>query len=145
MFRSLFAWREDRKLRREAEPVEYRPYKAYVEKQTLPIVVYTTGQRIEGFMHVTYHHRALDVLNSPDPFLPVTAARIYDATTSVLLGERNFIAINKTHLVLLWEAGKPVSTSGEPETEGGGQFEASQENVPETGAAPGTPQERAEK
>jgi len=113
---TLFAWREEGKRRMEAE-TEYRPYKCYVEKQMLPIVVCTNNYRIEGMMHITYHHRALDILNGPEDFIPITSAKIYNAVTNEFLAEQDFVAISKGQLVLLFETGKPPSPSPKTEAE----------------------------
>lgn len=92
---------------------------AYIEKQVLPVVVYTTNRRIEGLMHVPYHHRALDVLNGPEPFIPITKARIYDLGTDVVVAEQDFVAVSKNHLVFLYEAGKPRPPHSESGDEAG--------------------------
>jgi hypothetical protein len=106
---SMFARGGGSKPLDEMEDAEYRPYRRYVEKQKLPVVVHTGVHRIEGLMHVTYHHRALDVLCSADLFLPVTEAKIFDTQTDKLVAERDFIAISKQHVVYLYEVGKPFS------------------------------------
>jgi hypothetical protein len=106
---SLFAWREEKEKKETAEVEEaYQPYKRYVEKQMLPVVICTSSYRVEGMMHITYHHRALDVLNGPESFVPITSARIYNAATNELVAELDFIAITKRQIVLFYEAGEPL-------------------------------------
>lgn len=110
---------------RDVEETGRQPYNLYVEKDLLPVVVWTTAHRIEGMMHITYHHRALDILCGPEPFLPVTLAKVYDAATDTLISERDFIAISKSHIVFLYETGKPFSKTQEPDSEGTEQPDAS--------------------
>lgn len=47
---------------------------------TLPtkVVIQTVGGRIEGMIHVHPERRLSDELNEPQPFIPVTNARIPD-------------------------------------------------------------------
>lgn len=93
---------------------EQRPYRAYVEKQILPVVVCTGTQRIEGHMHITYHHRALDILNGLEEFIPITSARVFNAATDTLIAEREFVAVNKHTITTLWETGEPFSPPTRP-------------------------------
>lgn len=118
MGESVFGWREEKKEWREPEP-EYAPYKRYVEKQTLPVVVYTHHHRIEGDMHVTYHHRALDILNGPECYVPITSAKIYSIATGELVVEKEFVAVSKSHLILLYETGQPRWASEKNDSESG--------------------------
>ena len=103
---SVFGWREEKRSWVEPEP-EYAPYKRYVEKQMLPVVVYTHHHRIEGNMHVTYHHRALDILNGPECYVAITSAKIFGVLTGELVVEKDFVAVSKAHLILLYETGEP--------------------------------------
>jgi hypothetical protein len=64
-------------------------------------------------MHVTYHHRALDILCGPEPYLPITQAQVFDAASDELLAEHDFLAINKSQIVFLYETGKPLFESEE--------------------------------
>lgn len=75
----------------------------YVEKQRLHVVLRLMNYRIEGVMHIDAKHRPLDMLNNPDPFLPITDARVYTGTTGALMAETDFLAINKEQIVLLRE------------------------------------------
>jgi hypothetical protein len=104
---SLFAWREGKTEFREAQP-EYAPYRRYVEKMLLPIVICTDVYRVVGYMHLTYHHRALDVLNGPEAFIPVTNAQIYNISTGELFAEQEFVAISKDKITILYETGLPI-------------------------------------
>jgi hypothetical protein len=77
-----------------------------IPKQTVPVVIRTIDQRIEGLMHVLYNHRVTDVLNGvPEVFIPITSVRIHDAKTDTFIEEREFMAINKEHIVYLSEIG----------------------------------------
>lgn len=88
--------------------------KTVIPKQTVPVVLRTGRHRIEGTMHVPYNHRVLDVLNGvPEYFIPITGVRIYDAATEDLVGEREFLAINKREIVFLYEAGPRQDPSPE--------------------------------
>jgi len=80
----------------------------HIEKQGLTVVIYTTRHRIEGTLHVSYSHRALDTLNGSDDCLAITAARIYDDATNTLLSQPEFLAVNKNEIVFLYEGeGRP--------------------------------------
>jgi len=86
-----------------------------IPKQTVPVVVRTMDQRIEGLMHVLYNHRVTDVLNGvPEVFVPITSARIHDARTDALIEEREFMAINKEHIVYLFESGPRTDPPQQP-------------------------------
>ncbi|MCX8038492.1 MAG: hypothetical protein N3D11_15835 [Candidatus Sumerlaeia bacterium] len=81
--------------------------KTVIPKQMIQVILRTTEHRIEGVMHVLYNHRVLDVLNGvPELFVPITSARIYTATGETLLAERDFIAVNKNHIMFLYEVGE---------------------------------------
>jgi len=104
---SLFAWREGKTASQESAP-EYAPYRRYVEKMLLPIVICTDVYRLVGYMHLTYHHRALDVLNGPEAFIPLTNAQIYNISTGELFAEQEFVAISKDKITILYETGLPI-------------------------------------
>jgi hypothetical protein len=125
----------------EEPEMEYAPYRRYVEKLLLPVVVYMNNCRIEGVMHVTYHHRALDILNGPETFLPVTQARIFRGMTNELICTQDFVAVAKSQIVCLYETGKAV----EPMTvESDEEAEASEESAEESAESPEATEESAE-
>jgi hypothetical protein len=105
---SLFAWREEKKASTVIAETEYQPYKRYVEKQRLPVMICMNNYRVEGMLHITYHHRALDVLNGPETFVPITSARIFNSATNEMIAELDFIAITKRQIVLFYETGDPL-------------------------------------
>jgi hypothetical protein len=74
-----------------------------ISKERLPVVLRVLNYRIEGTMHVVHHMRVLDILNNPEPFLPITDARVYNGSTGALVAETEFIAINKKQIVVLRE------------------------------------------
>jgi len=125
--RSLFAWREEKQEVAETEE-GYQPYKRYVEKQLLPVAILTANHRIEGMMHITYHHRALDVLNGPESFVPVTSARIYNVATNELVTEVAFVAITKRQIVLVYETGEILPSPQKSRDENAPGSEASSDH-----------------
>jgi hypothetical protein len=116
---SAFGRQGDEKPFEEPE-AEYAPYRRYVEKLLLPVVIYMSNCRVEGVMHVTYHHRALDILNGPETFLPVTQARIFRDLSNELICTQEFVAVAKSQIVCLYETGKavePMSVESDEEEE----------------------------
>jgi len=105
---SLFAWREEKKSSAVIVENEYQPYKRYVEKQRLPVVICMNNWRVEGMLHITYHHRALDVLNGPENFVPITSARVFNSVTNEMIAELDFLAVTKRQIVLFYETGDPL-------------------------------------
>ena len=82
---------------------EQSPTRRKIQKDRMPVVLRVLDYRIEGTMHVVQHMRVLDILNNPEPFLPITQARVYNASTGALVAETEFIAINKKQICLLRE------------------------------------------
>ncbi len=77
-----------------------------VRKTPVPAVIETLHGRIYGVVHVGPDHRLIDEMNSPEPFLAVTEARILSAE-----GEHRtaFLSLNKRHILWItpkedWEA-----------------------------------------
>ncbi len=69
-----------------------------VSKSPIPAVIQTITHRIEGCLYTRPGTRIKDELNQADPFIAVTDAVVFDQTGN-LLYERDFIAINRDHVV----------------------------------------------
>jgi len=77
-----------------------------IPKMAVTVVVHTADHRIEGLMHVLYNRRVSDELNSvSETFIPITKARIYNIASNKLESEADFIAVNKSHVVYVYEVG----------------------------------------
>lgn len=71
-----------------------------IKKNTINVVVRTLNERIEGAIYVVPETRLLDLLNkSPDHFLAISNARIYNVDSGKLSAETDFLIINKKHIV----------------------------------------------
>ncbi|MCX7043925.1 MAG: hypothetical protein NTX50_00370 [Candidatus Sumerlaeota bacterium] len=75
----------------------------YVSKDKLRVRVETTRERILGFVHVLYRHRASDLLNDDSRFVPITDAVISMVGSDAPPNHVPFLAINKDHIVTLYE------------------------------------------
>jgi hypothetical protein len=64
-----------------------------VSKENVPVIVQTTTNRIEGFMHVRSGYRIKDELNSEDQFIAITEANIFGAQGDVEY-QTDFLAVN---------------------------------------------------
>jgi hypothetical protein len=64
-----------------------------ISKENVAVIVQTTTNRIEGYMHVRSGYRIKDELNSEDQFVAVTQAKIYDSDNN-LLYTTEFLAVN---------------------------------------------------
>ena len=77
-------------------------YKAVVKKEKIDAIIRTTNEKIEGTIFILQQNRLLDMLNHDSgPFIPVTAAKVYHVNTGELMFEAEFLAINKTSVVLI--------------------------------------------
>lgn len=84
-------------------------YTDIISKTAIPVIIQTTLHRIDGFVHVRLDGRLKDELDSSDPFLAVTSAKILDAGGSVLQ-EADFISVSRAQIVwvaLKEETAKP--------------------------------------
>ena len=75
----------------------------YVNKQTIPVVIKTLQSRIKGKVHILHNHRPSDLLNSKEQFIAVTEATILGLHEDRCLGEQPFLAVNKQHIVTLYQ------------------------------------------
>jgi len=67
-----------------------------------PVVLYTSGHRIESDLHLPAASRLSDRMNTARDFLPVTSARVF-ALDGRLLYETEVVLVNKAQIVLLLE------------------------------------------
>jgi len=89
--------------------------KAVIPKQIVPVILHTAEHRIEGMMHCLYNYRVSDMMNAiQENFIPITSARVYSLATNALIAEHEFIAINKQHIIFLYEHGKRWEKPEEP-------------------------------
>jgi hypothetical protein len=71
-----------------------------VAKESIPVIIQTPTNRIQGMIHVRPGSRLKDEINQSEPFFAVTEATIFD-----LSGEEQFhcefMAINREHIIWL--------------------------------------------
>ena len=70
-------------------------------KEKVPVVLLTTHYRLEGEMHVAPGGRLLDEINRERDFLPITNATIYELTGETPIDTLDFIAVNKSLIVMV--------------------------------------------
>jgi len=70
-------------------------------KEKIPVILLTTSYRLEGEMHVVPGGRLLDEINKERDFLPVTNATVYDISGETPLDTLDFIAVNKSLVVMV--------------------------------------------
>jgi hypothetical protein len=70
-------------------------------KEKIPVILLTTTYRIEGEMHVVPGGRLLDEINKERDFVPITNATVYDITGETPLDTLDFIAVNKSLVVMV--------------------------------------------
>jgi hypothetical protein len=79
-------------------------YKSMVKKVKINTIIRTAGEKIEGAVHCLPNMRLLDLMNSEDDkFLPVSSAAVYDEASGKLLYEVPFMAVNKSHVIVISE------------------------------------------
>lgn len=77
-------------------------YTPRVAKDTLPALIRTADQVIVGHVYVRPEKRIKDDLSEDTSrFLPVTDARVYDATSETLLYHSAFLLVAYQHIVML--------------------------------------------
>jgi len=86
-------------------------FTAVVHKRAVAAKIQTPTHLIEGNLHVQPDDRVSDELNSDEPFLAVTDARVL-GNDGREVDRTPFISINKKHII--WLA--PSETSAEEET-----------------------------
>lgn len=70
-------------------------------KEKVPVILLTTTYRLEGEMHVVPGGRLLDEINKERDFIPITNATVYDVTGEQPLDTLDFIAVNKSLVVMV--------------------------------------------
>ncbi|HHT9124251.1 MAG TPA: DUF6812 domain-containing protein [Candidatus Brocadiia bacterium] len=85
----------------------------YQQKKAIKIVLWTNVSKIEGTtfslqsVSCSKNNRLSDLMNFEEQtFLPISDAKIYSATTNELIGETNFVNVNKRHIIMIAEAKK---------------------------------------
>lgn len=74
-----------------------------ISKDVIRVEIYTITHHIRGNVHVRKGDRLSDEINQPNLFLPVTQAEILKLDGEKL-GKRDFLAINREHIVWLMPA-----------------------------------------
>ena len=70
-------------------------------KEKVPVILMTTTYRLEGEMHVVPGGRLLDEINKERDFIPITNATVYDVSGEQPLDTLDFIAVNKSLVVMV--------------------------------------------
>ena len=72
-----------------------------ISKKSVPVIIQTTKDRIEGNIHVRRGERLSDELDRETKFLAVTEAKIYDAANQPIY-TADFLSIAKANLVWIF-------------------------------------------
>ena len=73
-----------------------------VAKDTLPALVRTADQVIVGHVYVRPDKRLKDDLSEdPSRFLPITDARVYNASDETLLYHSSFLLVAYQHIIMI--------------------------------------------
>lgn len=75
----------------------------HVDKVSGRVIILTDINKIEGNIHNYPSLRLSDLLNSPDKFIPVTNAVIYDLDGEQELYQADFISLNKSIIRIVME------------------------------------------
>ena len=71
-----------------------------IEKEKVPVVVYTGIYRIKGNLHVVPGTRLTDMLNvKMKDFLPLTEVTVLDARENVILAEVPYLALYREAII----------------------------------------------
>ena len=70
-------------------------------KETIRVILLTSTYRLEGDIHVVPGGRLLDEINKEREFIPVTRATIYEIHGDNPLDTLDFIAVNKSQVVMV--------------------------------------------
>jgi hypothetical protein len=73
-------------------------YTEIISKVTVPAMIQTTRHRIQGLVHIRPNGRFKDELDNDEPFLAVTAAKIFNEEGEVLF-EADFISVRRAQIV----------------------------------------------
>jgi hypothetical protein len=69
-----------------------------ISKVAVPAVIQTVMQRIEGSVHVRLGGRVKDELDSSEPFLAVTNAKVFGLDGTVLY-ETDFMTVSRSQII----------------------------------------------
>jgi hypothetical protein len=69
-----------------------------VAKESIPVIIQTPTNRIQGMIHVRPGSRLKDEINQSEPFFAVTEATILDLSGKDLF-QCEFVAINRDHII----------------------------------------------
>ncbi|MFP4497929.1 MAG: hypothetical protein ACLFQV_06910 [Vulcanimicrobiota bacterium] len=70
-------------------------------KEKIAVILLTANYRLEGEMHVVPGGRLLDEINKERDFVPITNATVFDISGETPLDTLEFIAINKSLVVMV--------------------------------------------
>jgi hypothetical protein len=73
-------------------------YTEIISKVTVPAMIQTTQHRVQGLVHIRPNGRFKDELDMDEPFLPVTAAKVFNEAGEVLF-EADFISVRRSQIV----------------------------------------------
>jgi Family of unknown function (DUF6812) len=73
-------------------------YTDIISKVTIPAMIQTTQHRIQGLVHIRPNGRFKDELDNDEPFLAVTAAKVFNEIGEVLF-EADFISVRRSQIV----------------------------------------------
>jgi hypothetical protein len=74
----------------------------WIEKDQVPVIIFTPLHRIEAVMYTYRDARVLDELNTQTkPFIALTNVKVYSVSQDKLLYESEFMALNKNNIVNL--------------------------------------------
>ena len=86
-----------------------------VRKDEVPVLIQTTTNLIHGFIFLRPDMRVKDEMNhSPDKFIAVTQAEVYNAAGQVLV-RSSFLTVNKDHIIWIRpDEEKPAASADAP-------------------------------
>ncbi|MFQ5715542.1 MAG: hypothetical protein ACE5GQ_00410 [Nitrospinales bacterium] len=80
-------------------------YKPKLNKLKFDVIIKTADEKIEGQVYLLPNTRLLDMLNKAgEDFIAVSNATVYSAVSNKPLFEAEFMALNKTKIVLIMES-----------------------------------------
>lgn len=88
--------------------VELKRFSTKTKKDHFKVLIYTTGYKIHGTIHLPIGGRLTDFLNTKglgaegEVFIPVTDASIYDISDQKLIHFTPFLNINKENIVFIF-------------------------------------------
>lgn len=73
-----------------------------VPKESIPVIIQTSSNRVEGLFHARYDNRLKDELNNEvtEKFIAITEAVVYDDNGNELY-TTNFLALNRDSIIWL--------------------------------------------